>query len=353
MAKNTESAASKEALTKSERESYISSLKKTGAIKVMPIVDKTKNRMGLENYDLVLFPNTYHEEQVASIERHGVEKFITGLDEFAPEVQGIKDRDEKEAQIKKIRNVVAYLEKMLSSNVIDENDPNFWDKVKTVGPTNKEFWSNITIRVGNIPLVLTPLEDPYDLIKLMVIEAGGFSMIAKSYEDAMSMDKHPDFYLDKENTAIAVRTNYKKLRNKAIALLDSFSGKKRNKMFYLSKLLDSNGYGLNKSDTEDEFYEILDDYINGNGIEKEKTKAAQKFIDLAQEEESVLKLKAMAKDGQFFKFLITKTDGMIYHANSNAVIGRNTADIVTYLQNPLNQPVLEKLTEELNPYWEY
>lgn len=334
-------------------ESYISSLKKAGTIKVMPMVDKNKSKMGLENYDLVLFPNTYHEEQVAAIERNGVLKYVTGLDEFAPEVQNIKDRDEKEAKIKKIRNVVAYLEKVLGSNVIDEDDKDFWNKVKTVGPNNKEFWDKITIRLGNIPLVLTPLEDPYDLIKLMVIEAGGFSIVAKSYEDAMAMDKHPDFYLDKENTAIAIRTNYKKLRNKAIALLDSMSGKKKNKMFYLSKLLDSNGYGLTKGDTEDEFYEILDDYISGNGLENDKSKAAQKFIDLAQEEEALLKLKAMAKDAQFFKFIVQKTDGMLYHANSSASMGRNTADVVSYLQNPLNQPVLEKLTEELNPYWEY
>jgi hypothetical protein len=334
-------------------ESYISSLKNAGSIKIMPLVDKNKSKMGLENYDLVLFPKTFHEEQVAAIERNGVVKFITGLDEFAPEVQNIKDPDEKKAQIKKIRNVVAYLEKTLGSNVIDENDPDFWNKVKTVSPTNKQFWSNVRIKVGNIPVVLTPLNDPYDLIKLMVIEAGGFSIIAKSYEDAMAMDKHPDFYLDKENTAITVRTTYKKLRNRAIGILDSFNGKKKNKMFYLCRLLDVNGYGLNKSDSEDELYEILDDYISGEGMEKDKSKAAEKFIELAQEDEATLKLKAMAKDAQFYKFIIMRPDGMLYHSNSNAMIGRNSADVVSYLQNPLNQSVYETLLDELNTYWEY
>ena len=35
-----------------------------------------------------------------------------------------------------------------------------------------------------IPYILTPVKDPYDLIKLYAINAGGFSIVAKSLKEA-------------------------------------------------------------------------------------------------------------------------------------------------------------------------
>ena len=38
-----------------------------------------------------------------------------------------------------------------------------------------------------------------DRIKFYAIEAGGFDIVAKSYEDAKTKPKPPKFYLDKES----------------------------------------------------------------------------------------------------------------------------------------------------------
>ena len=46
--------------------------------------------MGLESYGLSLHDGVYHEESLACLEMNGVKRYVTGLNEFAPEVKKIK-----------------------------------------------------------------------------------------------------------------------------------------------------------------------------------------------------------------------------------------------------------------------
>ena len=211
--------------TKKKRKSVKDILKTVGKIKIKPFLDANQENMGLEEYDMVVFPGVSHEEQLAALERNGIVRYVTGLDEFATEVQNIPDDAKRDAVIANIRVVVADLEKRLATNVIDVNDTDFWNKVKLLRPENTEFWEKVSLKVGNEPIHLNPLEDPYDLIKLMAIEAGGFDLVAKSYDDAQSKPKPPKFYLDKETHTVSTKTIYKKLRNKAIRHLDDVYGK--------------------------------------------------------------------------------------------------------------------------------
>ena len=43
--------------------------------------------MGLENYGLSLFDGVTHQEQLACLEINGIVRYLTGLNEFAPEVK--------------------------------------------------------------------------------------------------------------------------------------------------------------------------------------------------------------------------------------------------------------------------
>ena len=113
--------------------------KKMGKVSVKPFIDSTNENMGLEDYGFAIFPGTSHEEQLAAIERNGVVRYVTGLDEFAPEVQRLSDPAKKEAVIRNIRMVVAELEKQLASNVIKVDDEEFWDKVSLLKPNNHYF----------------------------------------------------------------------------------------------------------------------------------------------------------------------------------------------------------------------
>jgi hypothetical protein len=322
-----------------------------GSISVKPYVDNTAENMGLENYGFAIYPGTYQEEQLAAIERNGVVRYVTGLDEFAPEVQNITSDDKKNAVITNIRFVVKELEQQLATNVIKLDDDEFWSKVTLLKPNNHDFWNKITIRCGNEPLFLKPKDDPYDLIKLMAIEAGGFDLIAKSWEDARSKAKPPKFYLDKEVDTVSTRTEYKKLRNKATSILDKLFGKNPKKLMYIAKILDGSSTQYKNSTPPDTIYDNLDEFIQGNGVEGNKNRAAEHFISSTELDMETLKLKALVRDASFYKFIVNKPDGMIYHAKQSAMLGRNVSDVVEFLKNPLNEDILADLMAQVEKYW--
>jgi hypothetical protein len=336
---------------KKSPDAFRSMFTKVGKINIKPYVDVNQENMGLEKYGYAVFPGTHHEEQLAAIERNGVVRYITGLDEFAPEVQNYEDPETKAAVIYNIRCIVAHLEKVLATNVLKIEDEDFWSKVKLLRPDNQDFWSKVSIRCGNEPVTLEPNKDPYDLIKFVAIEAGGFDLVAKSFEDAMALPVSPKFYLDKEIYTVSTRTTFKKLRNKAIGLLDAMTNKNLKKLLYVTKVIDSNSATYKTHTPGDVLYDVLDDYINGEGIEKSKKKAAQHFIDVANLDMETLKLKALVKDSSFYKTISLKADGMLYHTHSSTMLGRNVSDVVTYLKNPLNEDMLVKLLEEIENYW--
>ena len=322
-----------------------------GKINIKPFIDGSKENMGLEKYGMAIFPGTYHEEQMAAIERNGVVRYITGLDEFAPQVQQIADEEEKQAVIYNIRSIVVYLEKMIATNIIDINDKEFWNKVKRLRPDNTSFWSTITIRCGNEPVFLDPAKDPHDLIKYMAIEAGGFDLIAKSYDDALARPTAPKFYLDKEVYTVSTKISAKRIRNKALALLDDISNKNPKKLLYITKVLDTNSASYKNSTSIDILYDSMDNYIAGNGVERNPVKAAENFMNTVKLDMETLKLKALVKDASFFKVISLKADGMLYHTQSSVMLGRNVSDVVLYLKNPLNEDVLIKLLGEVEIYW--
>ncbi len=324
---------------------------KVGKITIKPFTDPNKENMGLEKLDMVVFPGIEHEEQIAAIERNGVVKFVTGLDEFAPEVKLIKDKETKAGVVRNIRLIVQHLEQELATNILDIKDPEFWAKVEIAKPNNIEFWGGLSIRVGNEQVALNPATDPYDLIKFMAIEAGGFDLIAKSFEDAMSMAVAPKWYLDKEVDTVSTRTTFKKLRNKAIGLLDAMHNGNATKLMYVTKIIDTNSTAYKAHTPIDIMYDLLDDYINGEGIERNKTKAAEHFIEISRLDPETLKVRALVKDSVVFNHIALKADGMLYHTATNTMLGRNVSDVVQYLKNPLYEDMLVALLGEIDEYW--
>jgi hypothetical protein len=323
----------------------------TGPISIKPLINPESDNMGLQDYNLVVFPGTFQEEQLACLEKNGIKRYITGLNEFAPEVKNIKDAEQREAVIKDIRETVAQLEKELASNILNPEDPDFWTKVKLLKPDNDEFWSKISVRCGNEPLFLNPKNDPFDLIKLKAIEAGAFSIVAKSWEDAQAMAKPPKFYLDKTIDSVASRTQTKKLRNKALSELDKLYNKNINKLMYVCKLVDAHSAQYRKSTPIDIMYENMDTYINGEGIERNALRAAETFLNAAALDMETLKLKALVKDASFYKIMAPRADGMIYHMQTSTMLGRNVSEIVEYLRNPLNEGILVDILNAVEPMW--
>lgn len=322
---------------------------KQTAIAVRPFFDNSVSNMGLENYGLSLYDGVKHFEQLACLEQNGVIRYLTGLNEFAPEIKLLK-AEHKEARVREIRTAVAELETELAANVLDIEDPQFWNKVKLLKPDNKEFWNRINIACGNEPVFLDP-NDPYDRIKLYAIEAGGFSIVAKSFDDARSRAVPPKFYLDKKEQTVIARTEYKKMRNKALSELQKLFDKNSTKLFYVAKVVDGNSTQYRKSTPNDVMYENMDLYINGEGVEGNKERAAKSFLEAVGMDMETLKIKSIVRDSVFFKYIINKADGYIYHAKTNAMLGRNVSDVVEYLKNPLNEDVLTDLNKACEKFW--
>lgn len=323
---------------------------KRGPIRIKPYFDANRPNMGLEQYGLVLFDGVAQEEQLACLEKNGVKQYLSGLNEFAPEIK-LLPPDQREAKIRDIRNTVAQLERELAANVINPDDADFWSKVQLLRPNNDDFWGKINLRCTNDELILDPVRDPYDLIRIYAIEAGGFSMVAKSYEDAKSRPVPTKFYLDKFEDTASTKTEIKKLRNKALAELQKLFDKNQNKLFYVAKALDANSIQYKKSTPNDVIYDNMDRYINGEGIETNKKRAAQSFLDTCSMDMESLKIKSIIKDSTFYKYIITKVDGFIYHQDTSTLMGRNPSDVAEYLKNPLNETILVDLTKRVEKLW--
>lgn len=323
---------------------------KRSTIAIRPFFDAAIDNMGLQKYGLSLFEGAFHEEQLACLEINGIKRYITGLNEFAPEVKELP-LEEQEAKIKEIRRVVSYLEKALAANVVDPEDIEFWNKIKLLKPDNDGLWEKIKVRVGNEPVFLEPEKDPYDLIRLYAIEAGGFSMIAKSLDDARRRPTPIKFYLDKLEETASVKTEIKKLRNKALSELQKLFDKNQNKLFYIAKALDTNSAQYKKSTPNDIVYDNMDKFIGGELVDKDKKRTAQRFLDAASMDMESLKIRAIIKDASYYKFISTKADGFIYDMQSTTMLGRTPSDVAEYLKNPLNEEILVNLTKKVEKYW--
>jgi hypothetical protein len=327
----------------------ITKTNKSSAIAIRPYFDNSASNMGLEAYGLSLFDGVKHHEQLACTEKNGVVRYLTGLNEFAPEIK-LLPAEEKEAKVREIRTAVAELEKELAANVLEIEDPHFWNKVVLLKPENSDFWNKIQLACGNDPVFLDPT-DPFDRIKLYAIENGGFSLVSRSYDDARSKAVPPKFYLDKVEETVTIKTEYKKLRNKALAELQKLFDKNSTKLFYIAKAVDTASVQYKKTTPNDIIYDMMDRHINGEGTEGNKERAAKGFLDAAALDMESLKIKAIVKDSIFFKYIINKADGHIYHAASGSLLGRNVSDVIEFLKNPMNEDILKDLNGKIEKLW--
>ena len=113
--------------------------KKNSSIAIRPYFNSSKENMGLEQYGLALHDGVWHQESLACLEMNGVKRYVTGLNEFAPEVKKLSP-DKRKTKISEIRNVVSELEAELAANVVDPKDKDFWNKLTVMKPDNSKFW---------------------------------------------------------------------------------------------------------------------------------------------------------------------------------------------------------------------
>ena len=320
---------------------------KNQSIAIRTYFDQAHENMGLESYSMSLFDGVVHEEELSCLEVNGIKRYITGLNEFAPEIRKLP-AEKRDAKVIEIRKAVKILERDLAANILDEEDPEFWNKVKLLRQDNFEFWGKISVRCGNDPIYLDPSTDPYDLIKLYAIEAGGFSIIAKNLKDA-KYKSNCKFYLDKLEDTVSTRTEISKLRNRALSALTSLYDSENTKLFYVAKIVDANSTQYNKSTANDIIYENMDAFIHGQGHDRNERRSAEKFLAISRMSMEDLKLKAILTDAAGYTVITTKTDGWIYFGSVR--MGKTNEHCLEFLKNPLNEEHLAGLLSQIEYYW--
>ena len=319
---------------------------KDDSVSIRPYFNPDIENMGLEKYDMALHEGVKHTETVTCLEKNGIRRYVTGLNEFSPDIKKLSPTEKKE-KVKEIREIVSQLEKELATNIIDVKDPEFWSKVKVVRPDNDDFWEKVNVSIGNSPVYLDPKADPYDLLKLCAIRAGGFSLVAPSLE-AAKLNGRYKFYLDERKETIQERTKVSKIRNKSLGILSDLYDTDKTKLLHITKLLDFNSTQYTESTPIDVLYEVMDSYINGNGSEKNKAKAAKTFIKSSKIITKDLILQVMVKDLLATNSFTTKSDGYIYHKDTNAKVSTTKEGVVEYLKNPKNDEILKSTKEEFD-----
>ena len=322
---------------------------KNQSVAIRPYFDDQNENMGLEKYNMTLFDGVFHHESLACLEQNGIKRYVTGLNEFAPSVKKLP-ADKRAAKIKEIRKVVAQLEAELATNVIDPEDADFWNKVQVLRPDNGEFWDKISIKVGNEPLFLDPAIEPYDLIKIYSIEAGGFSIVARDLE-ACKLNQNVRFYLDRVKDSVDTRTKVSKVRNRALASLQNLYDTDTTKLLFTTKVVDGNSTQYTKGTPIDILYENMDKYINGNGIEKSKKKAAEHFLNTSNESMQDLKIRAMIKDSISHNYILSKADGFFYDDFAKVKIGKRPVEILEFMKNPVNDETLTHYLDRIEEFW--
>jgi hypothetical protein len=324
--------------------------KQSSSIAVRPYFNPGKENMGLETYGLSLHDGVFHEESLACLEMNGVKRYVTGLNEFAPDVKMLPAK-EKKAKIAEIRKTVAELEAELAANVVDPDDKDFWNKLTVMKPDNSKFWDKISLRCGNDPVFLDSEVDPYDKIKLFAIRAGGFSIVAPSLADAKRSQTNPKFYLDTVKETLSTRTETTKIKNKAISLLQNLYDTNTTKLLYVAKVVDMDSVQYTKNTPNDIMYENMDEYINGNGAESNKKRAAGQFLEVSGLDMEELKIRALIKDGLYYRFITTKAGGWIEPIDSGERLGKRPAECLEFLKDPKNEETLLSLLDKIEPYW--
>jgi len=320
---------------------------KNQSIAIRTYFDRSSENMGLENYGMSLFEGVIHEEELSCLEVNGIKRYVTGLNEFAPEIKKLPPH-KREAKVNEIRKAVSILERDLAANIVDPEDPEFWNKVKLLRHDNHSFWGKISIRVGNDPIYLDPSTDPYDLIKLYAIEAGGFSIVAPNLKAAKGKPGCK-FYLDKLEDTVSTRTELSKLRNRALAALTSMYDSENKKLFYVAKICDANSTQYNSSTANDVIYENMDAFIHGDGHDRNQRRSARAFLDTSRLSMEDLKLKAIIKDASAYGVITNKADGWIYFGSVK--LGKTADSCLEFVKNPLNEEHLMSLLSQVEYYW--
>ena len=342
-----------------------------GKIAIKPYVSGEEN-MGLEKNGEVVFPGIYQVDRLGCIDKNGYKTYFTGLDENAPEVQTLPEK-QRVARIKTIREVVSFLENSIANNFkvkaatcmkhFGTEDDKFWENVKTFrssGPDEFDakgnrkltYWDEVKLELNNDPRVLDKT-NPHDLVIYYAIVNSGLSMVAPSLSAAMNAQGAYKWYLDQPEETADIKTEQKILRNQAGAYLEAMRNGDEARLFLMSKMVAVQGSSMYKRGGPNytpikQMYEDQCRYIDGEAGDN-PTIAVKKFLEFYNMPIDVLTRRAVIKDATEYHIIEPHGDGRLYYRSEP--LGRTIEDMVEHLNNPLNEGTWTQLRDLVEVKW--
>lgn len=130
-----------------------------------------------------------------------LKKWLTGLDEYDPEILSITNKEEREKRQKEVKELRESLERLTGENL---------------SPSNDEFWIQQVIKFSEKTKPLVPYLNPRDRITVEWLKRrgdipfGSFDLYNERYMDAK-------FYIETEDESINKRKSTKNLQKEALA----------------------------------------------------------------------------------------------------------------------------------------
>jgi hypothetical protein len=342
-------------------------------VSILPYVGNCLPFSGMDKHNMVIHDGCAQEDYPMYFIEGGVQKYITGLNEEGKEVTSIQDDKLRQAKILEIRRFIAKCERELGGNhsCTDKNIEDkelFYSTVKTfksifpavwvedqngIRKITETYWDKLGLVLRNEGYTLNT-SNTEDRLRQYIVEAGGYGLVSPSLDRAKNGNF--SFYLDKVSDTAKEGASLRILRDKSGAMLSKMMEKDHTKLLYITKLISA--YPLQwKKDPEVTPLELMymecSDFMDGEGIEKNKRNAIGRFIELASQDIDDLKVHNYINDGFRKGWLSTGTEGTITYTKTSTVLGKGTPNVFAYLKagGPA-EPVYVELSKLCEQEWQ-
>lgn len=284
-------------------------------VKVKQSPDASAASIGLNRYNRSVFPNTMQGFQPYKTKGG---RWVTGLDENAPEILKLKAVDAK--QYKEVFERVK--EERESLELLTGED---------LSATSK-FWDDFIVLFRNE--IILDLDDPMDKIRYRVMVANNY---AAPNPDVVEAPEYVNtkFYISRTEEEESNKAKVKREKNRAIAELTKIEENK-NRLLVIAKYI----FGNNISDsiTMDALYNMLSDYISND----KRGADIRTFLTAVEKPTEDIQIKLTIDEA--IKLNIIRLSGGVYQRGS-ITYGKDVPAMIKYFSKADNSGELASIME--------
>lgn len=266
---------------------------------------------------------------------YGTKRYMCGLDTELVKYDQSLNKEEKEAKIAEIKEIVERLEMFFGIGSLD--------------PTNEKHWAKINLAIDRKTTNLD-LSNPRNELIYHCIKAGGFSLVAPTMEEAR--ENQTPFYIVEPTEYAEARIANKELINKAISTLHKlYESKSYDDLFFLAKYLLPVEKSYTKRAPKAMLYEDLDKWLDALVVKESRISLARKFLDATKKSKPDVVVYCLVKDSVYLGFMYANQAGELKNNETDGIYGTTVEKAVTHLQNPAYEHELENIKRRVEEKW--